>query len=94
MSTNPTEASANPPAAITTDQAIIRARTIIEKAANFHHSVQGLVNAEDQTAHKAAENVNNYHLLKYQVATTPDVLWPVLAALLSAAEAPDASETS
>lgn len=92
MSLTSAGTSANSPEPLTTEQAITRAQTIIEKAESLHHAAQGLVDVEDETLRRAAENVNNYHLVKYQAVTTPDVLWPVLQALIDAAETPAAIE--
>ena len=75
----------NPPAPLTTEQAITRARIVIGSAQKLTHAADALSEASDSSVRNAAEQVKEHQVLIYRVNRVPGVLEPLLEALILAA---------
>lgn len=75
----------NPPAPLTTEQAIARARIVIGSGQKLTRAADALSEARVSSDHAAAEQVKDHQLLNYRVNTVPSVLEPILEALILAA---------
>ena len=76
----------NPPAPLTTEQAIDRARRMIASGQRLTRAADN-VSATRNGDSAAAEAVKEHELLNYRVTTIPSSLEPVLEALILAASA-------
>jgi hypothetical protein len=75
----------NPPAPLTTEQAIDRARHMIASAQKLTRAADAVSETRNGTANTAAEEIKEHTLLNYRVTTIPSALEPVLEALILAA---------
>lgn len=75
----------NPPAPLTTQQAIERARRILGSGQALARAADSVSETRNGPAQAAAEVVKEHELLKYRVNTIPSALAPVLEALILAA---------
>jgi hypothetical protein len=76
---------ANPPLPLTTDQAIERARRMIDAGQKLTRAAAAVSEARNSPVQAAAEALKEHALLGYRVSTVPDALGPVLEALILAA---------
>lgn len=72
-------------APLTTEQAIDRARRMIEQGQKLTRAADTVTEARGSEALRSAEGVKEYQLLNYRVSTIPAALEPVLEALIAAA---------
>lgn len=75
----------NPAVNLTTEQALIRARRMLDSARKLEQAAEQVAEARTPNLRDAAEEIKDNRLLDHRVATTPDVLIPVLEALMLAA---------
>jgi UDP-N-acetylmuramyl pentapeptide synthase len=75
----------NQPAPITTEQAIARARIILESGQKLTRAADAVSEARLSSDRAAAEQVKDGRLLNYRINTVPDALTPILEALMLAA---------
>jgi hypothetical protein len=74
-----------PPAPLTTEQAIERARRMIESGQKLTRAADNVSVFRPGAARDGAEEIKEQRLLNYRVGTTPAELAPVLEALILAA---------
>lgn len=79
-----------PATTLTTDQALFRARRMLDSARKLEQAAEQLADARTPQLREAAEQIKDHRLLNHRVNTTPDVLIPVLEALMLAAAQTDA----
>lgn len=72
-------------APLTTEQAVTRARQMIEQANKLAEAVDTVKYSRRGNEQEAAETLKEARLLSYRVTTIPDALTPVLEALIAAA---------
>lgn len=77
--------SRTPTNALTTEQAVTRARQMIESGRKLSQATDAVTDARSGEAVRAAEILKDERLLSYRVTTIPDTLTPVLEALIAAA---------
>jgi hypothetical protein len=77
----------NPPAPLTTEQAIERARRMLAAGQRLTRAADSVSETRNGPASAAAEAVKEHELLNYRVTTIPSALEPVLEALILAASA-------
>lgn len=75
----------NPAVNLTTEQALIRARRMLDSARKLEQAAEQVAEARTPNLRDAAEEIKDNRLLDHRVATTPDALIPVLEALMLAA---------
>ena len=77
--------SCTPTAPLTTEQAVTRARQMIENGRKLSQAADAVTDARGGETVRAAEILKDERLLSYRVTTIPDTLTPVLEALIAAA---------
>jgi hypothetical protein len=77
----------NPPAPLTTGQAIDRARRMIAPGEKLTRAADTVTEFRPGAARDGAEEIKEQRLLDYRVTTMPTDLAPVLEALIQAASA-------
>ncbi|MFJ2662622.1 hypothetical protein [Arthrobacter koreensis] len=75
-------------APMTTEQAIDRARRVIEQGKKLTEAADAVTEMRSTDAVRAAEAVKEVRLLDYRVMTIPSTLAPVLEVLIAAAAKP------
>lgn len=72
-------------ALMTTEQAVARARRMIEQGQKLTDAANAVTELRSTDAAQGAEAMKEARLMNYRVTTIPDALTPVLEALIAAA---------